>query len=185
MTNWRPDFDPNHLYFVTTRAVQYRHLFKRDVTKRLIIDSLDCMRLRERFQLYAFVIMPNHLHVIIQCHAEDPLAAVVRDLKKHIANRLIRQYRAEGNQSVLDYLASVVARPNKQQHQVWEAGYDARDVFSPGFLRQKMTYIHNNPCQPHWNLVEHPADYIWSSARFYLREEPAIIPVDNANQLLV
>lgn len=48
-----------------------------------------------------------------------------------------------------------------------------------------MTYSHNNPCQPHWNLVERPEDYIWSSARFYLLEEPAIIPLDNANHLLV
>ena len=47
-----------------------------------------------------------------------------------------------------------------------------------------MTYMHNNPCQPHWNLVEHPEDYVWSSARFYLLEEPAIIPLDNANLLL-
>lgn len=88
MTNWRPDFNPDNLYFVTTSAVQQRHLFIRDVMKRLVVDSLDCMRLRERLKLYAFVIMPNHLHVIIQCRAEDPLANVIRDLKKHIADRL-------------------------------------------------------------------------------------------------
>ena len=51
-------------------------------------------------------------------------------------------------------------------------------------IRRKMTYMHNNPCQPHWNLVEHPEDYVRSSARFYLLEEPAIIPLDNANLLL-
>jgi len=50
--------------------------------------------------------------------------------------------------------------------------------------KQKMVYVHNNPCQPHWNLAERPEDYIWSSAGFYLTEEPAIIPLDNANFLL-
>jgi REP element-mobilizing transposase RayT len=142
------------------------------------------MRLRKRLKLYGFVIMPNHLHVVIQCRTEDPLANVLRDLKKHIADRLIRHYQVEGNQSVLDFLASVVTRPDKQQHKVWEDGYDARNVFSPEFLRQKMTYMHNNPCQPHWDLVERPEDYIWSSARFYLLEEPTIIPMDNVNFLL-
>lgn len=137
MTTWRPDFDPNHLYFVTTTAVQRRHLFQRDVIKRLIVDGLDCMRLRERLKLYAFVIMPNHIHIIIQCRAEDPLADVVRDLKKHTADRIIRYYRAESNQSVLDFLASVVERPDKQRYKVWEEGYDARDVFSPEFLVQR------------------------------------------------
>jgi len=137
MTNWRPDFNPDNLYFVTTNAVQHRHLFRRDVIKRLVVDSLDCMRLRRRFKLYVFVIMPSHLHVIIQCRAEDPLTNVIRDLKKYIADRLIRHYRVEGNQSVLNFLASVVTRSEKQRHKVWEDGYDARDVFSPEFLRQR------------------------------------------------
>jgi len=184
MTNWRPDFDPDNLYFVTTSAVQHRHLFERDVMKRLIVDSLDCMRLRKRLKLYAFVVMPNHLHMIIQCRAETPLADVVRDLKKHIADRLIRHCWAEGNQSELDLLSSAVARSDKQRYKVWEDGYDARDVFSPEFLRQKMTYSHSNPCQPQWNLAECPEDYVWSSARFYLTEEPAIIPLDSADLLL-
>jgi len=185
MTNWRPDFSPEHLYFVTTVAVQHRHLFQRDVTKRLIVDALDCMRLRGRFKLYCFVVMPNHVHLIIQCRAEDPPADCVRDLKKHVADRLIRQCRAEGSQSELDLLASVVTDPQRQQYKVWEDGYEAKDVFSPDFLRQKMTYTHNNPCQPHWNLVARPEDYVWSSARFYLSEEPAVIPLDSANHLLV
>jgi len=184
MTNWRPDFNPDHLYFVTTNAVQHRHLFRSDVIRRLIIDSLDCMRLRKRLKLYTFVVMPNHLHAIIQCRAEDPLADVMRDLKKHIADRIVRHYQVKGNQSVLDFLASVVTRPDKQRYQVWEDGYDARDIFSPEFLQQKMTYVHNNPCQPHWNLVKRPEDYAWSSARFYLLEEPTLIPLDNANLLL-
>jgi REP element-mobilizing transposase RayT len=104
VTSWRPDFNPDHLYFVTSSAVQHRHLFRRDVIKRLVVDSLDCVRLRERIKLYVFVIMPNHQHVIIQCRAEDPLADVIRDLKKHIADRLIRHYQVEGNQSALDFL---------------------------------------------------------------------------------
>jgi hypothetical protein len=88
----------------------------------------------------------------------------------------------EGNQIVLDFLATAAKRA-KQQYKVWEDGYDAKDVFSPEFLRQKMTYLHNNPCQPHWDLAACPEAYMWSSARFYLLEAPAIIPVDNASLL--
>jgi hypothetical protein len=46
------------------------------------------------------------------------------------------------------------------------------------------SYMHNNPYQPHWDLAERPEDYIWSSARFYLLEQPAIIPLYNANLTL-
>jgi putative transposase len=184
MSTWRPDFRPEHLYFVTTSAVGHRHLFQRDITKRLMVDILDCMRLRQRLRLYAFVIMPNHMHLIVQCRAKDPLAGVIRDLKKQIADRLIRQHRAEGNRAALEILASVVTKPAKQRYKVWEDGYQAKDIFTPEFLRQKMTYVHDNPCQPHWQLAECPEDYIWSSARFYALAEPALIPLDNANALL-
>lgn len=115
MTNWRPDFDSSHLYFVTTATVQHHNLFRRDAMKRLVADTLDCMRLRGRFKILRFVVMPNHLHMIIQCTADDPVAACVRDLKKHIADRLIRQYRAERNRPVLDVLASAVADSNRQR----------------------------------------------------------------------
>ena len=184
MANWRPDFDPDHLYFVTTTAVDRRPLFKREVTKRLVVDVLDCLHLRQRLKLYAFVVMPNHVHFITQCGAEDPLSGVVRDLKKQVADRFIRQCRAEGNDSALAILASAVTQPKKQRYKVWEDGYVAKDVFSAEFLRQKMDYIHNNPCQPHWALVEQPEAYVWSSARFYVLKEPAVIPLDNAELLL-
>ncbi len=67
MTNWRPEFNPDHLYFITTKAVDYVHLFQREIIKRLLLDTLDCMQLRKQLDLYAFVIMPNHIHLIVQC----------------------------------------------------------------------------------------------------------------------
>lgn len=178
-TKWRPDFDPSNLYFITTTAVRRLHLFHRDVIKRLLVDTLDCMHLRGRFKLYAFVIMPNHVHLIIQCNAEDPFSDVMRDFKKHVADRLLRQLENEDNQPALARLAALVIRSKRQRYVVWEEGYLAKAVFTPAFLRQKMNYTHSNPCQPHWLLAESPEDYIWSSARFYLNDTRAIIPVDN------
>ncbi len=96
MSSWRPSFQPDHLYFVTTKAVDYVHVFRRNTAKRLLVDTLDCYRLRGRLRLYCFVIMPNHIHLIAQFSADDPLASVMRDLKQHSADRLIRHLKAEG-----------------------------------------------------------------------------------------
>jgi REP element-mobilizing transposase RayT len=185
MTTWRPDFDPDHLYFITTTAVKRAHLFRRDVMKRLLVDGLDCLRLRQEIKLYTFVIMPNHIHLIVQCPASYPVKDLVRDFKKHASDRIVRHYRAEKNQKALDFLAAAVKYTNRQKHRVWEDDYNAKDIFTPQFLRQKMEYIHNNPCQPHWALADRPEDYSWSGARFYILKEPAIIPLDNAERLLV
>lgn len=178
----RPVFDPVNLYFVTTTAVDRVHLFRRDVIKRIIADSLNYMRAHQWICLYVFVIMPNHIHIIIRFLKDHVLSDVMRDFKKHTAKQIIRQYQAENNERVLQFLEQAASHIPNQRYKVWEDGYDAREVFSPGFLRQKAEYSHNNPCQSHWGLVERPEDYPWSSARYYLLGEPAIIAVDDIGE---
>ena len=180
----RPAFDPANLYFITTTAVQHAHLFRRDVIKRIIADSLNYMRVRRWINLYVFVIMPNHVHLIVRCLPGYTLANIMRDFKKYTGRQIIHQYQAEDNRQVLAFLGRMAKRLPNQEYKVWEDGYDARDVFSRGFLEQKMEYCHNNPCQPHWQLVEFPEQYPWSSARYYLLEEPAIVDVDDVRELL-
>ncbi len=182
-SRWRPDFDPSHLYFVTTTAVQHALIFQRDVIKRLLLDGLYFASVVEHLKLYAFVIMSNHLHFIGQCQPDKPLADTMRDYKANMTRLILRQYQAEQNHEVLDFLSRAVTRPEKQQFKVWEDGYNAKEVFSPEILRQKIEYIHNNPLQPHWQLATHPEDYIWSSARFYLLNQPALIPLCDAREL--
>jgi len=184
MSSWKPNFDPANLYFVTTKAVDYLHIFQRDVFKRLILDAFDCFRLRKRVKLYSFVIMPNHTHFIGQFVKDDPLSAVMRDFKKYTADRLLRQLKAEGDTDTLKLLAGKVTRPEKQTYKVWEDDYNAKDVFSVEFLEQKMNYIHCNPCQEHWKLSATPEGYLWSSARFYFTGEPCIIPIDEVRDVL-
>ena len=79
----------------------------------------------------------------------------------------------------------MVTRPEKQQYKVWEDNYLAKDVFTPAVLEQKLSYIHRNPVRPHWRLADLAEDYPWSSARYYLQNEPALIPVRDARALLV
>jgi len=182
--SWKPNFNPDYLYFVTTKAVGYLHVFQREVIKRIILDTFDCFRLRQRLKLYSFVIMPNHIHIIGQFTREDPLPDVMRDFKKQTADRILRQLKAERNIDALKILAEKVDHPEKQKHKVWEDDYNAKDVFSSDFLEQKMNYVHNNPCQAHWKLSETPEVYLWSSARFYFTKEACVIPIDDVREYL-
>ena len=182
---WKPTFNPEYFYFVTTKAVDYLHLFQRDLIKRVILDIFDCLRLRKRIKLYSFVIMPNHIHFLGQFTGEDPLANVVRDFKRQTSDRILRQLKVEGDTQSLDRLAGKVNRPEKQQYKVWEDDYNAKDIFSTDFLQQKIDYIHSNPCQPHWTLTRTPEEYMWSSARFYHTEEACIIPNDDVREALL
>lgn len=182
-SRWRPDFDPSHLYFVTTTAVHHSPVFQRDLIKRILVDGLYLSIVIAHIQLYAFVIMPNHVHLLIQCVADKPLKDVLRDFKANMTRLIVRQYQVERNESALAWLRQAVTRPDKQEFKLWEDGYNAKEVVSPEFLRQKLEYIHNNPLQSHWQLAERAEDYMWSSARFYLCNEPALIPLADAREL--
>ena len=180
----RPVFDPDHFYFVTTKAEKHFQLFKNKSTIRIILDSLHFIRTKGRMQLFVFVVMPNHIHFIGKFRQEYTLSNMMRDFKRHTARQVIRHLQAENKIEVLDSLRKLNNNP-EQEFKVWEDRYDARDVFSVRFLEQKMEYIHHNPCQPHWNLATLPEEYPWSSARFYIANKPSVIPVDDVREFLV
>ena len=179
-----PNFNPDYLYFVTTTAEQHVHIFKRESIIRIILDSLHFLRTNKRIELFAFVIMPNHIHFISRFGKDHMLSDVMRDFKRHTARQIIRQLMTEENKEELGLLQNL-NQDNRQEYKVWEDGYDARDVFSQEFLSQKMEYIHYNPCRPKWNLANTPEEYPWSSARFYVLDKPAVIPVDDVRDLFI
>lgn len=184
-STWPIHVDQAFLYFITTSAINHAHVFRRDLIKRILVDSLNTGRILGQFELFAFVIMPNHVHIIVRYLKNYTPSDIVREFKKATANLILRQYEAEDNQEALTFFASAVKPGQKQEHAVWEDEYQAKEVFSPGFLREKLDYIHNNPLQSHWRLAEKPEEYVWSSARFYADSGRAIIPVSDARELLI
>ena len=180
----RPNFNPDYLYFVTSTAVEHFHLFQQDSIKRILVDSLHFLRTKRRMNLYVFVIMPNHIHFIARFSKEYKLSDGLRDFKRHTARCILRELCAQRATHTLTLLRQTINDP-RQEYKVWEAGYDARDIFSVEFLQQKMDYIHWNPCQLKWKLTSVPEDYLWSSAPFYVAGKSTIIPIDDVRSLFV
>ena len=184
MPRWRPDFNPDHLYFITTTAIERTPLFQRDVIKRILVDNLNLARILGRIKPFAFVIMPNHIHVIVRCTEDHPVSSFLRDFKSNAAKQIIWQYQAENNRQVLDQLELAARDLERQTFRVWDDNYVAKEIFTAAFLKQKLEYIHHNPLQAQWDLVDRPEDYVWSSARFYLLDAHPLIPVSDARELL-
>jgi len=185
MSPVKPSFDPANLYFITTTAAKRAHFFTPEKHKRIIADSLNYMRQKGWFNLYAFVIMPNHVHLMVKFLSPYNLSDVMRDFKKYTSKQVVQHCIAENPRELLFYIKAAGEADAKSQYKVWEDGYDARDVFSISFCEQKLDYIHHNPCQPHWGLVDKPEDYLWSSACFYLEDRAAIIQIDDLREFLV
>ena len=182
MAEPEPNEERFNVYFVTTTAVKHAHIFRSDVVKRILVDSLYHLQVVDQAALYAFVIMPNHVHFIIRCPDAKPLKTIMRDFKANTTRLIARQFQAERDTQMLNLLSEAVTRPDRQRYKVWDDGYVAKEVFSGDFLWQKLEYIHRNPLQEHWLLVERAEDYVWSSARMYVLDEPALIPLGDARQ---
>ena len=172
---WPIHTDPAHLYFFTTSAVKRAHHFRQSVIKRILVDSLNTGRILGQYELFSFVIMPNHIHAIFRCLNDYTPSDIVREYKKATANLILRHHEAEENHEALAFFASAVKPGQKQKYAVWESEYQAKNIFSSEFLRQKMEYIHNNPVVA--GLCRKPEGWSYSSAHF-LKERGAPAPHD-------
>ena len=167
MTSWRPEFSFESLYFITTSTYHHIRVLKDNVTKQILLDSFDCLRRKGHFLLFSFVVMPTHIHFISKIQKPFTLGDFMRDLKSLTANRIKR------------YLMSINNNKYPGIGKIWEDNYNAKEIYTTPFLIQKLDYIHQNPCKSPWNLADRPEIYPWSSARFYLTNQPCIIPIDN------
>ena len=170
------------MYFITTSAVHHAHLFQHDVVKRILVDSMNFGRILEQYHLFAFVIMPNHVHILLQRAGRYKPAEIMREYKKSTANLILRQLECEGQDDLLWDLAQAVEKPARKNFGIWQEEYQAKPILSVPQLKRTLDYIHNNPLQTHWQLAQRPEQYVWSSARFYAGVGRALIPLSDARK---
>jgi len=171
-------FNPQHLYFVTTTVVNHKPIFHRPELAQIIIGSLDYIRKSHWVKIYAYVIMPDHLHLILKYLDNHAPAQVMRDFKKFTAKRIIERLQEDSDQNLLAFFAHVASRTSKQRYKVWQEQYFAKDIFSEEFLVQKMAYVHDNPLQENWRLAERAEEYPYSSAQNYLLGNQPLLEID-------
>jgi len=176
--------EEEHLYFVTSSIVGHKYLFHKPEYAQIILDSLSFLRSQRRIKLYAFVIMPNHFHLIIKVLGASNISKVAHDLKLFTANQIIKKLQTNRELHLLDYFKQQAKGIKKQKHKVWETGFWDKNIFSEEFLQEKMEYIHNNPINKNWCLVVERSEYPFSSARFYDKGEEAIVDIDDVRELV-
>ena len=128
--------------------------------------------------------MPNHLHAIIKPGAEYTISQVLQSFGSFTAHAILKQAETMGQVSLLAHFAQRKDKDASKIHQIWQP-LQAKNIWSEDFLRQKLTYIHNNPVAKGWALVEDRADYAYSSACFYDRDETPIVEVDDVREWFV
>ena len=150
--------------FFTAVCHDWQKLLSEDACKQIVIEALKFRTLRGEVKVGAYVIMPNHIHVIWRVQNGHKRENLQRDFLKFIAKKIIESNKVKGSEVAL---ASLHVGLKDRKFQVWKRNSMTVDLISQKFLKQKLEYIHSNPCQPHWSLVDHPVEYRFSSAKFY------------------
>jgi REP element-mobilizing transposase RayT len=163
--------------FITIVANNRLPVFQSEAIKVVTCRAIDEARKAGGFLLFAYVIMPDHLHLLTNC--PDTSADVLRYVKGLSARRVIDYLKEHNFQSSL---AKLRHADWKRQHRysLWQQEKNVFSVFSEAVFMQKVNYIHLNPVRA--GLVEQAIDYRWSSARIWQRcpadNEPLIVDFD-------
>lgn len=156
-------------YFLTMTVVGWIDVFTRANHKLTIIDSLKYCQQNKGLVLFAYCLMPSHLHLIGRAEGQYSLSEILRDFKKFTAKAIIKQIIEEPESRrewMLKYFEDA-GKPLKRidHYKFWQDGNQAKEIFSKEFFFEKLNYIHQNPIQE--LIVEKPEDYLFSSARNY------------------
>ena len=149
-------------HFLTFSCYRRYQLLSRDRSRLWLIDSRESARNRHGFHLWAWVIMPEHVHVLLWMpDAEMEADKILASIKKPVSHKAVR-YLKQHAPSFLKKLTVVNA--NRTYHRFWQpgAGWD-ENLFNPPAIHNAIQYIHDNPVRR--RLVEKATDWPWSSAR--------------------
>ena len=115
--------------------------------------------------------MPNHLHVIIALNnSVQSLNTIISNGKRFMAYEIVTRLEKQGSFKILSELSKGLTISEKrkgQLHKVFKPSFDVKICETYEFIRQKLDYVHNNPCSKKWMLIEEPIKYKHSSVRFY------------------
>ncbi|MDQ2856397.1 MAG: transposase [Acidobacteriota bacterium] len=164
-------------FYLSSVAKNRLAVFRKDEIKTLACAALGRARRSGGFALYAYVIMPDHLHVI--CDSTRSSADTLRFINGIIGRRVIDYLKEHSYQSSLKKLQHEV-KPKRYRYSLWDHHPNVRLLMTENMLMERVHYTHQNPVRA--GLVSCAEEYRWSSARCWtgrmIDDEPLLMDLD-------
>ncbi|MFV8357165.1 REP-associated tyrosine transposase [Flavobacterium sp. XS1P32] len=166
---------------MTFTVVDWIDVFTRQTYKDVIIKSLDYCIHNKGMILYGYVIMSNHIHMIIQSQ-EATLSDLIRDFKKFTAKSILEKIQnspESRREWMLErFKLATESHSRNKNYQFWQYGNHPEEVYSNKFMWTKLDYIHLNPVRA--GIVEKASHYIYSSASNYVSDS-GLLKIEKAD----
>ncbi len=174
--------EQNTFYFITFTCYKWLPLFEKADCYNAVYKWFDYLK-REYCQIFGYVIMPNHLHLLLHISENSKgLNKLVANGKRFLAYEIIKKLNAVNELAILNILAAGVQlkeRSKGKKHQVFRLSFDAKEITTEKSLIEILDYIHYNPVQKKWRLVDDYVEYPHSSATFYEKNHEGIYEVSH------
>ncbi len=179
-------YEADKAYFITMTVVGWIDLFTRKNHKLVIVNSLKYCQKEKGLEIYAWCLMSNHLHMIARANGKNSLSDILRDFKKFTSKELVKQI-IDKHESRRPWILRYFKYSGKylkrvEGYKLWQDGNQAQLIYSSMFFYQKLNYIHQNPVKE--MVVQHPEDYLFSSARNYADLDSLLDIVIESHQLI-
>ncbi|MHB8755376.1 MAG: REP-associated tyrosine transposase [Candidatus Acidiferrales bacterium] len=148
-----------HLHFLTFSCYHRLPLLGSAQARNVFVQVLGKVREEYGFKLVGYVVMPEHVHLLISEPARGTPSTVIKMLKQRVSHRLGRQLV-----------------PSRTLPQFWQRRFYDFNVWSRKKAIEKLAYMHANPIKR--GLVDDPKDWGWSSYAFYQGRREVMIEID-------
>jgi putative transposase len=153
------------LHFITFSCYRRQALLSNAHRRELFLKVLEDVRRRYQWVVIGYVVMPEHVHLLVSEPQQRPLATAIQALKLGFSRRLLAEERRLHHNAEHD-------KPGR----VWQARYYDFNVCTLAKRVEKRRYLHRNPVRR--GLVEVPEQWPWSSFRAYAHQERRLVGVN-------
>jgi putative transposase len=161
-----------HLHFVTFSCYRRLPLLRTNKARNVFVYALGKMRERYGFLLVGYVVMPEHVHLLISESPKATPSTILQALKQRVSRDLRKTiHRVPPGQLALAFSAA-----GNQLPHFWQPRFYDFNVHSARKRREKLDYMHANPVKR--ALVKDPSAWTWGSASFYAKGIPGPVPID-------
>jgi putative transposase len=167
--NLKRYYGAGDLHFITCSCYRRQPLLATPRRRGMFLTVLERMRERYQFVVVGYVIMPEHIHLLISEPQEKNPSTVMQALKLGFARRILVEAKRRSNP------AQAALFDHARQH-IWQKRFYDFNVWTEHKRIEKLRYMHRNPVQR--GLVESPELWAWSSFRAYFLGEAGAVKVN-------
>ena len=173
--------NPEAVYFVTGTVVDWIDVFTRNIYRDILLNSFRHCQINQGLQIHAWVLMPNHFHMICSCINNNEPGMVLKNIKSFTAMKIIDAIINNPKESRRKWMLKVFEENGMQnksnlKYQFWQHENHPvlLDHYSDSY-KERLSYIHENPVRA--GFVTEPQYWLYSSAMDYYDAKKGLLEI--------